>query len=556
MPGWTAARPTGDTHTVGTDLGNPHGGKGCGVITGTTAANGARAALVQEFYGKTALPAGQTYRYTLSYRTEGAGDGSATVLVDCYTAAGESGYKGLVSLKLPASAAWRSETGEFALPEGIVRTRMLLYLRGAGKAWYDDVALTPAAEPEKNLLRNGGFEPPSSYVYDLAPTKDGGPVQFSADFDNGTLGRVKAVGPDEFYLYAFPEGKPISPQTWFHFKIEGCAGREVTFHLNPAPYSRKTDWGYDARTPVMSYDGDTWVGIEDKSWSDDGSLLTFRQRFTQSPAWIAYFYPYAGDHITHFLQAHAASPYFASRVLGQTKAGRPLRMYSLTDPAVPEANKRAVLLTTLQHDIETTGAWALEGIARFVLSDDPRAAALRRAFVFYIVPRLDVDGAADGNLYTPPGVGNMNRQWGLDTVAEVKLVEAFARELAARGQRLELFMDFHGWCTPERTTLFMTFGREISSDADEADATRLADMIRQRLTGKVHTTVWRHMEEHVTDAKTDLRRLAPGWMKYEAGARLAYSIEIFGEPTCTQEGYLQWGQSFAEGFAEFAGCGR
>ena len=37
----------------------------------------------------------------------------------------------------------------------------------------------------------------------------------------------------------------------------------------------------------------------------------------------------------------------------------------------------------------------------------------------------------------------------------------------------------------------------------------------------------------------------------EAGARLAYSIEIFGEGDCTQDGYLQWGQAFAEGIAEF-----
>jgi hypothetical protein len=148
----------------------------------------------------------------------------------------------------------------------------------------------------------------------------------------------------------------------------------------------------------------------------------------------------------------------------------------------------------------------------------------------------------------------MNRQWGLDTMPEIMHLQAFARELVARGQRIELFMDFHGWCTPDRTTLFMTFGREIANETDETDATRLADTIRPRLTGKVHTSVWRHMEEHVTDAKTDLRRLAPGWMKYEAGARLAYSIEIFGEPECTQEGYLKWGQAFAEGFAEFAGC--
>lgn len=63
------------------------------------------------------------------------------------------------------------------------------------------------------------------------------------------------------------------------------------------------------------------------------------------------------------------------------------------------------------------------------------------------------------------------------------------------------------------------------------------------------------MVERVTMGETDLRRLAPGWMKFEAGARLAYSIEIFGEGECTQEGYVRWGQAFAEGMADYYGFG-
>jgi hypothetical protein len=162
---------------------------------------------------------------------------------------------------------------------------------------------------------------------------------------------------------------------------------------------------------------------------------------------------------------------------------------------------------------------------------------------------MDPDGIDQGNMYCP--VGNLNRQWGLGTTLETAAVEQFVKGLVERGRKLDLFMDFHGWCTPERTTLFMTFGKEIADEASERDAFRLAETIRTRLSGKVNLPVWRKRVTTVTGITGDLNRLSCGWMKFEAGARLAYSIEIFGEGTCTQDGYLQWGQAFAEGIAEF-----
>ncbi len=551
VAGWQIALPTPGTHRVCVDLSAPRAGKGCGKIVGATSENDARGCFIQEFYKKTAVKPGCAYRYAISYRTEPQMEGRAAFLMDCYTAEGEKSHKTLVSEKLAASPEWKTLSDEVLVPEKVVRVRMLLYLHGKGTVWFDDAFFGDASASAPNLLKNGGLEPPNSYVFDLAPEKGAGRVKLAADFDNGTLGKVKEIASDEFYVYASAQDKPHSPFLWFHFRVEGCEGREVTFHVNTAPFARDNTGGNGTRSPVMSYDGDTWTGIEDKSWNDDGTVLTFKQRFTRSPAWVASFYPFTADHITRFIAQQQGNPFFSSRVLGKTKQGRDLRTYAITDAAVPEADKRVIIFTTLQHDLETSGAMAQEGLCRFLLSDDPRAAKLRRAFVFYIVPQMNPDGIAAGNMYSP--VDNLNRQWGLGTMPETTTVEKFARELAARGRKIELFMDFHGWCTPERTTLFMTYGKEISDEATEHDALRLADTIKRRLSGKVSTTVWRKRTETVTGITSDVRRLAPGWMKFEGGARLAYSIEIFGEGECTQEQYFAWGRSFAEGMAEFFG---
>jgi hypothetical protein len=226
-----------------------------------------------------------------------------------------------------------------------------------------------------------------------------------------------------------------------------------------------------------------------------------------------------------------------------------MRMVTITDPEVPEADKRIIMFTSLQHDLETTGAMVIEGMCRFFLSKEPRAADLRRKFIFHAVPIMNPDGIAQGNMYCP--VGNLNRQWGLNTTTETACVEKFARDLGARRRKIDLFIDFHGWCTPKRTTLFLGFGKEITDAATEAALLRLIETTTPRLIGKVDKRVFRKRVETVTGITGDLNRLSCGWMQFEAGARLAVCMEIFGEGECTQQQYFEWGQAILGGIADY-----
>jgi hypothetical protein len=553
VAGWQAAQPTPGTHRVGTGIGAAHEGRGYGKIVGTRADGNARAAFIQEFFGKTALKPSRTYRYSVSYRSEGPLAGSGSLLIDSYTAEGEKGRKTLVSRKLVASGDWKTLTGEIVVPDMAIRVRMLLYLHGKGTICFDDAFLGDRAVDAPNLLKNGGFEPPGSYVYDLAPEKRSGSVKFVAGFDGASMGTVKQLGPDEFYIYAFAQNKPHSSFLWFFFRVEDCQGRELTIHVNPAPFSRKNTGGNGTRSPVVSYDCDRWLGVTEKSWNADGTVLTFKHRCKQPQAWLASFFPFTAEHSSRFAASHKVNPCFHAGVVGKSREGRPIPLLTITDPAVSEAEKRVVIFITLQHDLETTGAMAVEGICRFLLSADPRAARLRRMFVFYVIPMMDPDGIAGGNLYCP--AGNMNRQWGLGTAPETTSVERFAKSLTAKGRKIELFMDFHGWCTAERTTEFLTFGPKIAGEESARDALLLVAAIKPRLSGKVLPIVWHNWTDYVGTSET-LRHLSCGWMQMDAPARLAFSIEIFGEGECTQEQYLSWGQAFAEGMAEFYGAAR
>ncbi|NLX13249.1 MAG: hypothetical protein GXY44_06285 [Phycisphaerales bacterium] len=548
-PGWQVMLPTPGTHRASIVMEGTRRGIGCGKITGVCDENNARGGFLADRRGGTAIPPGKTYRLTVAYRTSAELSRHASVNVQSYTRDRKS--QSLLGQKLTPSQEWTVFSNLVQVPEDAERIRITLYLYGKGTVWFDDVFFGETTDDAPNLLRNGGFEPPLCHVYDLAPERPSGNIKLFTDFENAALGKVKQIGPDEFYLYATPEKEPRSPFLWFHYGLAGGAGREITFHMNMAPFSAEQTSGNGNRIPVVSDDGDTWTGIDDKAWNEDGSCLTFKHRFTRSPAWVCSFFPFTPAHVTRFIAGREENPYFSAGTLGKTREERDLRYYTITDPSIPEADKRTFLFIALQHDLETTGALVLEGICRYLLSEDPGAAKLRQSFVTYVVPMMNPDGIAGGNLYCP--VGNMNRQWGLGTVPEVELVERFARDLATRDRKIEIFMDFHGWCTPTRSTIFMTFGKELTDEGAEKDSLRLSNTVRKRVKGKLNDTVWRQMDSYVTSSMTDLHRMASGWMRFEAGARLAFTIEIFGDGNCSQDDYYDWGRAFAEAILEFYG---
>ena len=135
LSGWQILLPSPGTHRACVDTAAPHGGKGSGKIVGTSSERGARACFAQEFFGKTAIKAGRTYPYSICYRTGTPFEGSGLLLIDSYPKEGEKGRKELVSQKLAASAEWKTVAGQVAVPDGTVRVRMLLYLRGKGTIW-------------------------------------------------------------------------------------------------------------------------------------------------------------------------------------------------------------------------------------------------------------------------------------------------------------------------------------------------------------------------------------------------------------------------------------
>jgi len=110
--------------------------------------------------------------------------------------------------------------------------------------------------------------------------------------------------------------------------------------------------------------------------------------------WIAHVPPYTGEDLARLLAEIGGHPHFKREVIGKTVEGRDMLLVSVTDPAVPAADKKVLWLMVRQHSWESPTSWVAEGALRFLVSADREAAALRQRTIFRVLPMCDPDGVA------------------------------------------------------------------------------------------------------------------------------------------------------------------
>ncbi len=96
-----------------------------------------------------------------------------------------------------------------------------------------------------------------------------------------------------------------------------------------------------------------------------------------------------------------------------------------------------------QHPGETMAEWFVEGLlARLLDPQDATARALLDQATFYIVPNMNPDGSALGNLRTNAAGANLNREWLAPTLEKSPEVYYVREKMRATG--VDLFLDIHG----------------------------------------------------------------------------------------------------------------
>ncbi len=223
-------------------------------------------------------------------------------------------------------------------------------------------------------------------------------IQITVDFPSGSLSDW-SIHENEIELTHAASSGGI----WYYFQIENVLNKTLTFHWREA---RKEF--YDTPSlPAISYDQKHWRWIMDRSIQphpEESNRLrySFRHTFARNRAWIAFTPPFPSERIQQLSKEHDSHPHVTVHELCETPLlEQSLPLFHITDPDANEERKKGILILSREDAYDNSSSWIAQGIIRFLLSDDPVAAAIKRRCHILVIPLFDMDGVSLGHAVHP-----------------------------------------------------------------------------------------------------------------------------------------------------------
>jgi murein tripeptide amidase MpaA len=267
-----------------------------------------------------------------------------------------------------------------------------------------------------------------------------GKLSISSQFDSGAIEVVQLDDSGDVDLEIRRDSAADIWQ-WFHFRLQGAAGLPISLRfLNASQCTYPKGWeGYNV---VASHDRENWFRVPT---AYDGTVMTAQTTPHTNSIYFAYFEPYSYERHLDLIGSAAESEHVQLERLGASLDGRDMDLLRITDARGPvaEAAKKKVWMIARQHPGEAMAEWFVEGfLERLLDADDPVSRVLLEQCIFYVVPNMNPDGAARGNLRTNAAGSNLNREWlepGMDRSPEVFLVRQKMQQTG-----VDFCMDAHG----------------------------------------------------------------------------------------------------------------
>ncbi|MDE5730233.1 MAG: hypothetical protein K2H81_01745 [Alistipes sp.] len=348
-------------------------------------------------------------------------------------------------------------------------------------------------------------------------------VTASADFDNGSMGRMRlsaetrrpAAGRDSIGVVSLEVRSRVDPadpydpkawpnSRWFHFRLQGVKERLLLLRIPNTELER----------PFYSYDGRSYRRMDAGALIRPQTLLVAAERDT---LYFAYFLPYTHERHTTKAEQWSRSPYVVCREIGRSGGGVPLTMLVVTDPEVPDVGKRRVWIHSRVHPSEAPAAWHLEAMIEELLADRPLSRQLRRNTVFHIVPEPNPDGVIGGYSRTTAEGINLETDWDRPDSLTSPEVAALKRLLAllADEQPMDVVLNLHSQRAP-----FVTYWIHTPESSSQQMYRR--KMLLSALTIG-HTPYYRPIDQRFSTLDP---KYAEGWLWKRYGERtLAVTFE-------------------------------
>ena len=278
-----------------------------------------------------------------------------------------------------------------------------------------------------------------------------------SDFEGGRVGRVEWTTPAHVRIAVAGENDQDGRNrqaNWFFFRIDG-AKQDVTVDLVdlPGEYNYRPNRGaVTADTlPWISTDLKRWRQVEAAEYDPAEPRLRFHVNPGRQPLWVAHVPPYTNRDLAALVRQVRTVRFLHQTAIGKSVEGRDILLLTITAPG-PESGRKVVWLMARQHSWEAGTSWAAEGLIRFLVSADPKAARIRGATVFKILPLCDPDGVARGGVRFNKFGFDLNRNWDREDPVRMPEIAAQRRTILQwldSGRRIDLFLSLHNTETAE-----------------------------------------------------------------------------------------------------------
>lgn len=280
-------------------------------------------------------------------------------------------------------------------------------------------------------------------------------VEFFADFPGAAIGNVEEVANDGsrtlVYRIEVPrqsDEKGLNSQcTWFAFRVVRhdvpLRPLRLVFHGFDGVYNgHPTKPNWEGQRLVFKIPGREWSYVSQESvvWDPVARTLTLIDFIPPNPGFVlAYTEMFTLEDLkeTELWFQNPNGEYSRTKIetIGKTLEGRDIRRFTITDPSVPDAEKKHFYIMARQHAWEVHTSQQAVGLIEYLAYTDtyidyaPGGDLCKRA-VFHIVPVVDADGVENGAIRFNSKGYDTNRRWNeLDTTREDDPMRALRPEV-------------------------------------------------------------------------------------------------------------------------------
>ena len=169
--------------------------------------------------------------------------------------------------------------------------------------------------------------------------------------------------------------------------------------------------------------------------------------------YFAHCFPYTYSDLQRYLhsieQDKKLKQIVHRKLLCTTLAGNRCDLLTISGrcASVEESNARpAIVISARVHPGETNSSYMMQGVIEFLISDAAEAIALRKHFVFKVIPMMNPDGVIHGNYRCSLAGADLNRKYGSQAQNYYPTVIAMKNLLKTEqnGRGITLYLDLHG----------------------------------------------------------------------------------------------------------------